>query len=93
MAALIAGKWLKLGHYRDKKPVSKNLFLSARTALIRLRHKTLFMGVSAIPYRLRPVAVGRIFFVKVGSVLVGLKLRGKAVVTWVKGAKKGTSTG
>tara|TARA_B100001121_G_scaffold275635_1_gene264262 strand:- start:392 stop:499 length:108 start_codon:yes stop_codon:yes gene_type:complete len=35
MAALIAAKWLYLGQYRDKGPVSKNLFLLALIAFSR----------------------------------------------------------
>ena len=77
MTRIIAGKWLSVGHYRDKKPVSKNLFLSASMALSRLGHKAMFTRLSTASFRRSAEIVGRIFFVKVGSVLVGSKLRGK----------------
>ena len=50
-------------------------------AFSRLGHKAMFMGLSTASFRRSGVIVGRIFFVKVGLVLVGHKLRGKAVVT------------
>ena len=40
----------------------------------------MFTGLSTASFRGSAVTVGRIFFVKVGSLSVGQKLRGKAVV-------------
>ena len=41
----------------------------------------MFTGLSAASFRRSAEIVGRIFFVKVGSLSAGQKLRGKAVVT------------
>ena len=78
MTALIAGKWLKLGHYRDKDPVSKNLFLSASVAFSRSGHKAVFTGPSATPYRLGPAIMGRIFRDR-GRTVFALHRRSNAV--------------
>ena len=80
MTALIAGKWLKLGHYRDKDPVSKNLFLSTSVAFSRSGHKAMFTGPSATPYRPGPAIVWAAFFRDGGRTVFALHLGSKVLV-------------
>ena len=49
--------------------------------LSRLGHKAMLTRLPAASFRRSAEIVGRFFFVKVGSLSVGHKLLGKAVVT------------